>query len=168
MPDERSRLEQQRLQVLAGLDLLRPRCAPELDRICDGLRERFQAPVALVTLIDRDQQIIRARSGTTLESSPRAAAFCDHTIRSDEVLVVPDLNEDQRFARNPFVTGEPFVRFYAGAPLIYRGDVRLGGVCVLDTKPRQFTGDERAELTDWAEHVMTVILEDALAAPKST
>ena len=75
---------------------------------------------------------------------------------------MPDATQDPRFAANPLVTGEPFIRFYAGAPLIYMRDIRLGGLCLLDTKPREFTPGEQAELAEMADEVMLVILEQEM------
>lgn len=115
--------------------------------------------MALVTLIGHEQQIIKARAGTTLEATLRADAFCDHLLRSEEVLIVPDAREDPRFAANPLVTGEPFIRFYAGAPLIYIHEVHLGGFCLLDPEPRKLSAEEKAKLAYFAEEVMVCIFE---------
>ena len=118
--------------------------------------------VSLVTIVTADRQIVRAEVGTDLKETSRPDAFCDHLIRSDDVLVVRDAREDSRFAANPLVTGEPFFRFYAGAPLIYMRDIRLGGLCVLDTQPREFGPDEQAELAEMADEVMFSILEQEM------
>ncbi|MDP3768553.1 MAG: SpoIIE family protein phosphatase, partial [Dehalococcoidia bacterium] len=77
----------------------------------------------------------------------RDIAFCDPTIRQSAVLVVPDATKDPRFRDNPVVTGEPGVRFYAGAPLISSDGYRLGSLCILDFEPREtFTQVERQQL----------------------
>jgi GAF domain-containing protein len=115
--------------------------------------------MVLVTVVDRERQIVKARVGTDFAGSSRPDAFCDHLIRSDEVLVVEDARQDPRFTENPLVTGEPFIRFYAGAPLIYMQDIRLGGLCLLDTQPRELTPLDRAELAVMADDVMMSILE---------
>ena len=115
--------------------------------------------MALVTLIDSDRQVVKAGVGTDLQETPRSAAFCDYTIRADEVLVVPDAKEDPRFASNPLVTGVPFIRFYAGAPLTYLRDVRLGAFCLLDTEPRDFSPQEQAELAILADEVVVAIIQ---------
>ena len=115
--------------------------------------------VALVTIVTADRQIVRAGVGTDLKETPRPDAFCDHLIRADEVLVVPDTTQDPRFAANPLVTGEPFIRFYAGAPLIYRRDIHLGGFCLLDPQPRKLSAEEQTKLTNLAEEAMICIFE---------
>ncbi len=152
-------LEFQRLEVLRSLHLLGTPALPQLDDLCKRVQERFGVEMVLVTVVDRERQIVKARVGTDFEGSSRPDAFCDHLIRSDDVLVVRDAQQDPRFASNPLVTGAPFIRFYAGAPLIYMRDVRLGGLCLLDTEPRDFAASEQAELVDWAEEVMILILE---------
>lgn len=159
MAEEAEYLEFQRLQVLRGTGLLTSATPLEFEEICAQAREQFRVAMALVTLIDRDLQIIKARVGTTLEQTPRSDAFCDYTIRADGVFVVPDTTKDPRFASNPLVTGEPFVRFYAGAPLIYLRQLRLGALCLLDPRPREFTLGDKAELALMAEEVVSVIVE---------
>jgi GAF domain-containing protein len=109
-----SHLEFQRLQVLQSLHLLDTSAMPMLENVCRQVQERFDVEMVLVTVVDRERQVVKARVGTGFEGSPRPDAFCDHLIRSDEVLVVPDARRDPRFAANPLVTGEPFIRFYAG------------------------------------------------------
>ncbi|WP_210530397.1 GAF domain-containing protein [Rubellimicrobium arenae] len=159
MNDPPSKMELQRLQALRGSGLLRSPPLPELDELCQRARRHFDVAMALVTLIEEDRQVVMAKAGTALDQSPRSVAFCDYTIRTDEVLVVPDATIDPRFASNPLVQGEPFIRFYAGAPLIYVGGVRLGAFCILDTKPRQFSRVDVEDLVMSAEQVVGRILE---------
>lgn len=159
--------EFRRLQALQNSGLLSAPHLPELDEICRWAQQHFGVATALVTLIDRDMQIIKAREGSDLNATPRSWAFCDYTIRTDQVFVVPDAIQDERFAANPLVTAAPFVRFYVGAPLIYLQDVRLGALCLLDPKPRQpaeFTLGDKAELVSMAEEVVSFIVRHELAA----
>jgi GAF domain-containing protein len=155
-------LEYRRIQALQDLHLLSEPAAPALRDLCQHAQERFGVAAVLVTLIDTDRQIIKVGVGTDLEQTPRPDAFCDHLLWSDKVLVVPDARQDDRFATNPLVKGKPFIRFYAGAPLIFMRDVRLGGFCLLDTRPRDFTDREQAELADFAEEAMICIIEQEL------
>ena len=156
------RLEFQRLQVLRNLHLLGTSSIPELDELCEQVQERFGVGMVLVTVVDRERQIVKARVGTDFAGSSRPDAFCDHLIRSDEALVVPDAQRDPRFASNPLVTGAPFIRFYAGAPLIYMQDIRLGGLCLLDTNPRDFTPLDEAALVQMADQAMLLIIEQEM------
>jgi GAF domain-containing protein len=156
-----------RLQALHATGLLDAPPPPEFAAICQEARERFQVPIALVTLIDRDRQVIAARQGTTLEGTPRSDAFCDWTIRGGEVLVVPDARLDPRFAANPLVTGEPFIRFYAGAPLTYLRGIRLGALCLIDSRPRDLSLGERAELQALADEVVALIAAREFPSPSA-
>ncbi len=99
-------------------------------------------PMALMTLIDSDRQWFKAKVGIDGTETSREHAFCAHTILGSEVLVVEDATEDARFAQNPFVTAEPHVRFYAGAPLIDMEGNGLGSLCVVDVKRRPLTAEQ--------------------------
>ena len=159
MPETDHRLEYQRIQTLHATGLLTSPAPPEFEDICRRACERFEVAMALVTLIDTEAQIIKARIGTELERTPRSAAFCDYTIRRDEVLVVPDATQDPRFAENPLVTDVPFIRFYAGAPLTYMRNIRLGSFCILDLAPRDFSSEEQANLADLADEVVLATIQ---------
>ncbi len=143
-----------------GVDKWLP--AETLDRITAHARDHFQVPICLVTFIEAERQLILSRQGLDATETPRSAAFCTYTILRPEVLVVPDARKDERFKNNPYVTGEPFLRFYAGAPLVYDNDIRLGSLCLLDTRPRSFSLGERAELHMLADYVVSVITSRAL------
>jgi len=109
----------------------------EFKELVEMASETCDTPVALITLIDKDTQWLRARVGTDVTEMPREASFCTYTIQEDDVLVVPNAIEDERFVDSPIVANEPNVRFYAGAPLITRGGQRIGSICVIDLKPRE-------------------------------
>lgn len=162
MKEVDARAEFQRIQALRESGLLTSPASPKLNQICQRAKAHFDVSMALVTLIEKEVQIVKARAGTDLESTPRSVAFCDYTIRSDAAFVVPDATKDARFAANPLVTGEPFIRFYAGAPLIYRREIRFGALCLLDAKPRGFSLGDRAELTLMAEEVVSVIVAEEI------
>jgi GAF domain-containing protein len=162
MSETDARAEFQRLQALRESGLLTAPAFPGLNEICQQAKAHFKVAMALVTLIDKDLQIIKARVGTTLEQTPRSDAFCDYTIRADDVFVVPDATKDPRFAANPLVTGEPYLRFYAGAPLIYLRDIRLGALCLLDPKPREFSLGDRAELAEMSDEAVSIIMRQVL------
>jgi GAF domain-containing protein len=151
-----------RLLALRGTGLLDGRQFPGFEEICQEARDRLGVPTALVTLVDHDRLVVAA--GAAGDPSPRCDAFCDHTIRSDDILVIPDLSLDARFDGNPLVVGAPFFRFYAGAPLTYGRGLRLGALCVLDTKPRDFSSGDRAELAELADRVVALIGEHEFRA----
>lgn len=94
------------------------------------------APISLISLVERDRQWFKARTGLAAEETPRAMSFCQHAMRGPGIMVVPDATRDARFADNALVTGDPHIRFYAGAPLISPEGVPLGSLCVIDSAPR--------------------------------
>ncbi|TNC66579.1 GAF domain-containing protein [Rubellimicrobium roseum] len=157
MTDDEGQREAARLRTLLDTGLLTAAPPPELDAICRAARERFDVPIAFVTLVDRDRLVVKGRAGSDAEELPRSLAFCDYTIRTDKVFVIPDMQADPRFADHPLVIAEPFMRFYAGAPLIYLREIRLGALCVLDVRPREFSPGDRAELAQLADEVVGII-----------
>jgi GAF domain-containing protein len=149
--------EVRRLEVLEETGLVAAPSLPELDRLCREARLRFDTPMAFVTVVNRDSQIVKAGLDMAVPALPRSVAFCHHTIQSDEVLVVPDAAEDPRFVGNPFVVGPPHLRFYAGAPLVYLPGIRLGSFCLADVAPRNLDSRERVELAAMARQASSLI-----------
>ncbi len=105
-----------------------------------------ETPIALITLVDADRQWFKARTGIAERETPRAVSFCAHAIRQHGMFIIPDTREDERFRDNPFVTGGPRVRFYAGAPLVTPEGHALGTLCVIDSVPRTLTAAQREAL----------------------
>jgi diguanylate cyclase (GGDEF)-like protein/PAS domain S-box-containing protein len=123
-------------------------------------------PMALITLIDRSRQWIKASIGTDLRETSRDVAFCDHTIRRAGLMIVPDATKDARFSANPFVTEHPNVRFYAGVPISARDPEtralqRVGAICGIDTEPRHLDVEQQAALKQLG------ILADALLTARA-
>ncbi len=114
-----------------------------------------RTPMALITLVDADQQWLTSRLGVDIRSTSRETSFSAHVRKTGALLVVPDTTSDTRFVHHPFVVGEPHVRAYAGAPIVSVEGHVLGTLCVLDTGPRAFTDDQRDMLTALAAQVMT-------------
>lgn len=144
-PGERERLAE--LQAYEILDTLPEESFDRLTRLAASL---LGSPIALVSLVDNDRQWCKSRVGFPLTETPRDISFCTWTIQSDEPLVVEDAAIDPRFARNPLVTGEPRIRFYAGMPLKVPSGHRLGTLCVIDGQPRRLDEHERRLLKDLA------------------
>lgn len=154
MPEARS-LEEKRLSALHALEIVASGNDPAMDQICALACDIFGVPVALVTLLDEEHQWLKARCGLDVESTPREDAFCNYTILADDVLVVPNALEDERFASNPLVTGGLNIRFYAGAPLELELGIRLGALCLIDYEPRSFSQADRKRLAQLAVLVVS-------------
>jgi len=116
------------------------------------------APIATISLIDRDRQWFKARVGIDDEQTDREVAFCDHAIRQPNLIMeVPDATADPRFKDNPLVRGAPDIRFYAGMPLVTPGGAAIGTVCVIDREPRQLDDKQRAGLKALARLAMNLM-----------
>ncbi|MCD6070016.1 MAG: bifunctional diguanylate cyclase/phosphodiesterase [Microvirga sp.] len=149
--------EAERLKTLLETGALEATADPVLDRICEEARQYFDVPICTLTLLDKATQRIKVAQGLEAGETPRDAAFCNYTILSDEVFIVEDALVDDRFKDNPFVTAPPLVRFYAGAPLIFLKNIRLGALCLIDTKPRSFSRGDKAELQLYADRAVRQI-----------
>jgi len=146
--------EPQRQSVLDAYCVLDTEPESGFDNITRLAAHFFRAPIALVSLIDRERQWFKSRVGLDGTQTPRDLAFCAHAIAGDGVMVVPDATLDPRFSQNPLVTGGPGIRFYAGAPLIADGQ-RLGTLCIIDTVPRpHFDGRDAETLAQLARLVV--------------
>ncbi|MES3099882.1 sensor histidine kinase [Sphingomonas faeni] len=147
--------EAERSRVISAYDVAGARAKGQLDDIVAFAAELCDAPVALLSLVEEEYQRFLARTGFDLEQTPRSMSFCAHAMHHHEVMEVPDAQADPRFVDNPLVTGEPYVRFYAGAPLVSSEGVPLGALCVLANEPREgLTRFQRDGLTLLAKAAM--------------
>lgn len=128
---------------------------PAFDRVVAMVEHLMKVPVCAVSLVDADRQWFKARRGTELRGSPRSIAFCDHTIRTAEPMVIRDASADVRFATNPLVTDAPKIRAYIGAPLVTPDGYAVGSICAIDVKPRNFTASDAMTMASFADIVVT-------------
>jgi PAS domain S-box-containing protein len=148
--------ERERLTALAQYAILDTPSEQAYDDIVTLASQVCETPIALLSLIDKERQWFKAKVGLGSSEIRREDAFCAYTIQTpSDLMIVPDTYRDERFRNNPLVTGDPHIRFYAGAPLVTASGEALGALCVIDRVPRQFTPDQAVALRILARHVMT-------------
>lgn len=138
--------EPARLQALHDLKILDTPPEVAFDRLAQAARDLFDVPYALVTFVDADRAWIKTGWAIEFCEAKREHAICSYTILHDTALVVPDTLQSQEFRDNPYVSGDPYLRFYAGAPLTIAPDIRVGALCLLDTKPRSLDANQIEDL----------------------
>jgi len=143
-----------RRAALAQYDILDTSAEVVLDDLVKVAALVLDMPVSLVVLVDAERQWFKASLGFEGPEPPLSAAICALTVRQRELLVVPDTTRDPRTRENPLVVGAPFLRFYAGMPLVTAEGVGIGTLCVLDTQPRVLTEDQAFVLTTLSRQVM--------------
>jgi diguanylate cyclase (GGDEF)-like protein len=146
--------EPERLDILKQYGILDTPHEEPFERIAALAGLIFDAPIVLISLLDDSRQWFKSNIGLNFRETPREHALCNETIRSDDVLVIADTRHDIRTAQNPFVTGQPHVGFYAGAPLVTPEKARLGSLCIMDHEPRRFDERQTAILQSLAGLVM--------------
>lgn len=129
--------DQLRLEVLRRYEILDTFPEVAFERITRLTASIFGTPMALISLIDENRQWFKSHFGLDATETPLDISFCRHAIEEPNVFVVPDATKDARFAQNPAVTGEPGIRFYAGAPLKSPLGPQIGTLCVVDQLPRR-------------------------------
>jgi PAS domain S-box-containing protein len=147
--------EHKRLAALDSYDVLDTLPEKEYDAITRLASYICQAPIALITLIDAERQWVKSRVGIEADYIPRVDSFCNHVILDDVIFEINDASENDTFKDNFQVIGEPFIRFYAGAPLIDPDGHRLGSLCVIDRVPRKLTQEQLDAMRTLADEVMS-------------
>ncbi|WP_395334128.1 sensor domain-containing diguanylate cyclase [Novosphingobium sp. BL-8H] len=154
MQDAKLNDEPGRLAALRRLEVLDTAPEEPFENVVSLVRTVLGVPMAAVTLIDEDRQWFKARSGLGVSETPRNVSFCTHAIRQSEPFLIDDARLDARFAENPFVTGDPNVRSYAGIPLLTPDGYNVGVLCAIDDKVRTFSSSEVDILSNFARIVM--------------
>jgi len=145
--------ERERLASLKSLKILDTPIEERFERITRLAKKTFGVPMAMVTLVDKDRQWFKSCSGFVGSETARSVSFCGHAINSDAIMVVPNATQDERFADNPFVSGAPCIRFYAGRPLKSPDGHRVGTLCIVDTKARELSHEDALALEDLSRMV---------------
>jgi GAF domain-containing protein len=155
MPSPKPKNEKQRLKVLWQYDVLDTVPEEIFDDLTDLAAHICEAPIALISLIDEDRQWFKSKIGVTISETSRDISFCAHAILNNDLLIVPDATQDDRFKKNPLVISDPKIRFYAGAPLVTPDGHALGTLCVMDNAPRTLRSEQQQALRVLARHVVT-------------
>lgn len=146
--------DDRRVDFLHGLSILDTARETSLDRLTRLCQLIFDVEITLISLMDADRQWFKSFQGLDVCETDRDVAFCNYTIMEDGIFEVLDASTHPNFMDNPLVVGEPFIRFYAGAPLIYDG-VTIGTLCLIDSRVRDpLTDAQRETLTTLAEVVV--------------
>jgi GAF domain-containing protein len=164
--------EEERLRTLRSYKILDTKPEERFDELTQLAAIICGVPISLITLLDTDRQWFKSRFGLDVNETPRADAFCTHAIMQPEMFEVRDAALDKRFAQNPLVTGDPHIRFYAGAPLATDDGHLLGTLCVIDREPRTLTEQQKTALEILSRQVIANMelrnnlreLKDALSA----
>jgi two-component system, cell cycle sensor histidine kinase and response regulator CckA len=146
--------EARRLAAVRAYALLDTPPDPALDDLARLAAQICDAPISLISLVDEQRQWFKARIGWDAAETPRDISFCTHALDHHDLFIVPDTRADDRFAKNPLVTGDPGIRFYAGATLRTPDDEPLGTLCVMDRVPRELTEVQRQTLRVLSRQVM--------------
>lgn len=155
--------EEARQHALERLKLVNTAEEQAYDDITRLAADVCGTPIALISLTDNHRQWFKSRMGLQVREMPRENSFCSHALNTPHsMLIIPDASTDERFVNHPLVTGEPKIRFYAGAPLLTRDGHMLGALCVVDTKPRELDASQMEELQFLAQQVL-VMLESRVA-----
>ena len=156
--------ETHRVQALRALNVLDTPAEKVFDDLVRAAALAMDVKIALVSLLDADRQWFKARCGLDVQETGRQIAFCSHAIEQAEPFIVLNAAQDPRFCDNPLVTGEPHIRFYAGAPLITPGGHALGTLCVIDDEPRFAVGERETALL---KAFSALVMERLLARPEA-
>jgi GAF domain-containing protein len=135
-----------RLAALHRYEILDTPKESSFERITGLVKTVLNVPMCAVSLIDTDRQWFKSCVGLTVSQTTRNISFCTHTIMERQPLHIPDATLDARFAENPLVTGDPFIRSYLGVPLSTPDGYNIGSLCAIDTKARTFSIDQIAVL----------------------
>ena len=149
--------EAERIKALEETGLLDSEPEERFDRLTRIVQRALNIPIALISLVDNNRQWFKSQQGLSASETPREDAFCAYTILNDELFEVRDTLNDERFADNPLVIGEPNIRFYAGYPIKSKSGHRIGTLCIIDTKPRMLFNEDEVLLKDVADTVQQEI-----------
>lgn len=150
--------EASRLRALRSLEIYHSEQSAEFDAITQLASKLLGCRIALISLVEENEQWFKSNVGLDVGSTSRDVAFCAHTITQREPLIVADARLDERFSKNPLVLGQPNIVFYAGVPISIDDEHQLGTLCAIDDKPRQLSDDQLDQLRNLARVAESLIV----------
>ena len=155
--ESKNPFEETRLQTLAQLALLDTPPEKEYDDLVDLAARLCEVPVSLISFVAEDRQWFKARTGLHIQQTHRSLSFCDHALRQNNIFLIKDATQDERFANSPLVIGEPYIRFYAGVPVVAANGCKLGTLCIIDSRPRELSWEQASVLKTLAAQVSKLL-----------
>ncbi|MDX1635223.1 MAG: sensor domain-containing diguanylate cyclase [Marinobacter sp.] len=159
-PAPKTANERERIEALRATHLLDSETDFAFENLVQLARQVFSVPMVALSLLDDQRQWFKAAVGLSTCETDRDVSFCGHAVHHNSTFVVPDASNDERFHDNPLVTGSPYIRFYAGVPVRFSWQNKpyeLGTFCVIDSKPRAFTHDQRELLGKFGRQAEALI-----------
>jgi diguanylate cyclase (GGDEF)-like protein len=141
--------EKSRLAALSALNILDTPPEDRFDRLTQMTKQILNVPVAVISLVDENRQWFKSCIGLDASETPRDISFCGHAINGDDLFIIPDASQDERFADNPLVENDPKIRFYAGCPLKALDGSKLGTLCIIDQQPRHLSAEQQHTLKNF-------------------
>lgn len=156
--------ENERQASLKSLNILETAMEERFERVTRLASRLLDVPISAITLLDGRRQWFKSVQGLNVTETGRDVSFCGHTVMGEEIFQVEDATKDERFHDNPFVVGEPGIRFYAGHPVKAPDGRTIGALCVIDRKPRALTPNQIEDLKDLAAMVEIEFKSNQMAA----
>ena len=146
-----------RVEKLKSYEVLNASAEKQFDEIVNMASVVCETPIAFISFLDDEDQWLKAKIGVDIERTARQDSFCQHTLHRTEILEVEDTTKSDLFKEHPYVLNEPFIRFYAGSPIIDESGFNLGSVCVMDIKSRKLNDIQRKTLKSLSQQVSTLL-----------
>jgi len=150
--------EHDRLCALYAYHILDTPADESFDNLIKITSDIFGMPIVCLNFIDKDRQWAKASIGTDVKEVPRSLSFCDYTIQHRSVFEIEDTFEDSRFNTHIAVIEKPYVRYYAGAPLIDENGFALGSLCICDSSPHQLSDRQKEMLQHLANQALAFLM----------
>lgn len=159
--------EIQRVKALMSYELLNSQRVQELDDLTELASLICDTPIAAITLIDDSKQWLKSKKGLSMDFTERSSSICQHTMMGNDLLEIYDTTKHALFKSNPLVTNEPYIRFYAGYPLIDPDGFALGSLCVIDHQPKELNAKQKESLRLLADAAVSHIISIKEKSEKS-